>query len=351
VNAERYMNSSQNDYRDQPPFQRIGVLGAGAWGTALAYCAAAAGRDVTIWALEPEVADTLAAGRGNPLYLPGVDLPAMAATTDMTELGACDAILAVAPAQHMRTSLEKLAPHLKPGAPVALCSKGVERGTLKLLADVLGEAAPSASPAVLSGPSFAIDVARGLPTAVTLACPDRSVGDAWMRSIGRPHFRMYWTDDLVGAEAGGAVKNVLAIACGVSEGMGMGRSAHAALIARGFAEMTRLGVALGARPETLAGLCGLGDLVLTCSSPQSRNMSFGMALGQGRKAADILAERRSVTEGAESAPAVVELAKRLNIEMPICAVVDAMIRGDISARDAMDRLLSRPFRDERAVQD
>lgn len=344
------MNSSQNDYRGQPPLERIGVLGAGAWGTALAYCAAAAGRDVAVWALEPEVATSLSAGQGNPLYLPGVDLPPLKATTDIAALGGCDAILAVAPAQHMRGALAKLGPYLKPGTPVALCSKGVERGTLKLLADVLAETIPHASPAVLSGPSFAIDVARGLPTAVTLACRDRETGDAWMRSIGRPHFRMYWTDDLIGAEAGGAVKNVLAIACGVSEGMGLGRSAHAALIARGFAEMTRLGVALGARAETLAGLCGLGDLVLTCSSPQSRNMSFGMALGQGRKAADILAERRSVTEGAESAPAVVELAARLNIEMPICAVVDAMIRSDIGARDAMDRLLSRPFREERPVQ-
>ncbi len=343
------MNSSQNDYRGQSQFERVGVLGAGAWGTALAFGAASAGRDVTVWALEPDVAEALSGGRGNPAYLPGLDLPPIRATTDIAGLAACDAILAVAPAQHMRGSLTALAPHLRPGTPVALCSKGVERGSLKLLADVLAEAAPHAEPAVLSGPSFAIDVAKGLPTAVTLACRNRAMGDAWMKSIGRPNFRMYWTDDLVGAEAGGAVKNVLAIACGVSEGMGLGRSAHAALIARGFAEMTRLGVALGARPETLAGLCGLGDLVLTCSSPQSRNMSFGMALGQGRKAADILGERRSVTEGAESAPAVVELAARLNIEMPICTVVDALIRGDIGPRDAMDRLLSRPFRDERVA--
>jgi glycerol-3-phosphate dehydrogenase (NAD(P)+) len=229
---------------------------------------------------------------------------------------------------------------------VALCSKGVERGTLKLMTDVLAEELPQASPAVLSGPSFAADVARGLPTAVTLACPDRAIGEVWMRTIGRPHFRTYWTDDLVGAEAGGAVKNVLAIACGVSEGMGLGRSAHAALIARGFSEMTRLGVKLGGRAETLAGLCGLGDLVLTCSSPQSRNMSFGLELGRGAKPADILAARNGVTEGAESAPAVVELGRRLGVDLPICDTVNALIDGQLDARAALDRLLNRPFREE-----
>jgi len=327
-------------------YQRVGVAGAGAWGTALAFCALSAGREVHVWAREPDVAEALAAGQGNPPFLPGVSLPAMAASTDMAELAGCDAVLAVAPAQHLRASLAALRPHLKPGTPVALCSKGIERGTLKLMTDVLREELPDASPAVLSGPSFAADVARGLPTAVTLACPDRSVGETWMRSIGRPHFRTYWSDDLVGAEAGGAVKNVLAIACGVCEGMGLGRSAHAALIARGFAEMTRLGAALGGRPETLAGLCGLGDLVLTCSSPQSRNMSFGMAIGQGRKPADVLAERKSVTEGATSAPAVVELAAKLGVAMPICETVLELIEGRLDSRAALDRLLNRPFKEE-----
>jgi glycerol-3-phosphate dehydrogenase (NAD(P)+) len=340
------MQSSDDIAPRASHFHRIGVAGAGAWGAALAFCAHSAGRDVRVWAREPEVAAAMSAGDGNPLFLPGVALPPLPTSTDLSRLADCDAILAVAPAQHLRASLRALAPHLKPGTPVALCSKGIERDTLKLMTEALAEELPHASPAVLSGPSFAIDVARGLPTAVTLACPDRATGEAWMRSIGRPHFRTYWSDDLIGAEAGGAVKNVLAIACGVCEGMGLGRSAHAALIARGFAEMTRFGVALGARAETLAGLCGLGDLVLTCSSPQSRNMSFGMALGQGRKPADILAERKSVTEGAESAPAVVALARKLGVDMPICETVEALIAGRVTAADAISQLLSRPFREE-----
>jgi len=337
------MKSSGDIARSGEVFQRIGVAGAGAWGTALAVCAIAAGRDVKVWALEPEIAEALSAGKGNPIYLPNAALPAVSASTQMSHLADCDAILAVAPAQHMRATLKALAPHLQPGTTIALCSKGIERGTLKLMTQVLAEEAPAASPAVLSGPSFAVDVAAGLPTAVTLASPDRAIGDAWMRSIGRPHFRTYWSDDLIGAEAGGAVKNVLAIACGVCEGMGLGRSAHAALIARGFAEMTRLGVALGGRAETLAGLCGLGDLVLTCSSPQSRNMSFGMELGKGRAAKEILASRKAVTEGAETAPAVVELAKKVGVDMPICEVVLGMVEGKMDARSALGALLNRPF--------
>lgn len=324
-------------------FQRVGVAGGGAWGTALAVCAIASGRDVKLWVREPEIAEALTKGRGNPVFLPNKDLPPMSASTSMAHLADCDAILAVAPAQHLRAALKSLAPHLKPGTPVALCSKGVERGSLKLMTEVLAEEAPIASPAVLSGPSFAADVAAGLPTAVTLACPDRATGDAWMHSIGRPHFRTYWTDDLIGAEAGGAIKNVLAIACGVCEGMGLGRSAHAALIARGFSEMTRLGVKLGGRAETLSGLCGLGDLVLTCSSPQSRNMSFGMEIGRGRKASDILAERKGVTEGAETAPAVVELARKLGLDLPICETVLGLVEGRIDARSALGSLLARPF--------
>ena len=340
------MKSSADINQSGSVFQRVGVAGAGAWGTALAVCALSAGREVHVWAREPEIAASLSTGGGNPTFLPGASVPAMPASTDMAELADCDAILLVAPAQHMRATVRGLAPRLKPGTPVALCSKGIERGTLKMMTDVLAEEAPHASPAVLSGPSFASDVAKGLPTAVTLACPDRAIGETWMRSIGRPHFRTYWSDDLVGAEAGGAIKNVLAIACGVCEGLGLGRSAHAALIARGFAEMTRLGVAMGGRAETLAGLCGLGDLVLTCSSPQSRNMSFGMELGRGKSAADILAARTAVTEGAETAPAVVELGRKLNVDLPICGVVLAMIAGEIDARTAVGQLLNRPMKEE-----
>lgn len=340
------MKSSGDIQGSETTFQRVGVAGAGAWGTALAICARASGRDVKIWAREPEIADALSKGEGNPTFLPNVPIPAIPTSTDMAHLADCDAILLVAPAQHLRATLKSLAPHLQPGTPIALCSKGFERGSLKMMTDVLAEEAPTASPAVLSGPSFAIDVARGLPTAVTLACPDRAMGDAWMRSIGSSHFRTYWSDDLIGAEAGGAIKNVLAIACGVCEGLGLGRSAHAALIARGFAEMTRLGVKLGARAETLAGLCGLGDLVLTCSSPQSRNMSFGMELGRGKTAQEILATRKAVTEGAESAPAVVELAERLGVDLPICKTVLAMVQDGLDARSAVDQLLSRPLTEE-----
>ncbi len=345
--ATNFQDSAQGaEKAPAGPFRRVGVAGAGAWGAALAALLTQAGREVQIWAREPDVAEALTAGRGNPLYLPDRPLPAMPASTDLASLSTCEAILAVAPAQHMRAMLTDLKPHLAPGAPVALCSKGIERGTLKLMTQVLSETLPEAPAAVLSGPSFAAEVAAGLPTAVTLACADRALGETWMRTIGQARFRPYLSDDLIGAEAGGAVKNVLAIACGVSEGMGMGRSAHAALISRGFAEMTRLGVALGGRAETLAGLCGLGDLVLTCSSPQSRNMSFGMELGRGRRAADILKERRSVTEGVETAPAVVELARRMNVDLPICSVVAGMIDGSLSPREAMNRLLNRPFKEE-----
>ena len=340
------MKSSADKIEVGSVFQRVGVAGAGAWGTALAVCAVAAGRDVHVWAREPEVAASLVAGNGNPAFLPGANVPAMSASTDMAELADCDAILLVAPAQHMRATVRGLAPRLKRGTPLALCSKGIERGTLKMMTDVLAEEAPHASAAVLSGPSFASDVAKGLPTAVTLACPDRAIGETWRRAIGRPHFRIYWSDDLVGAEAGGAIKNVLAIACGVCDGLGLGRSAHAALIARGFAEMTRLGVAMGGRLETLAGLCGLGDLVLTCSSPQSRNMSFGMELGRGKSATEILASRMAVTEGAETAPAVVELGRKLNVDLPICQVVLEMIEGRLDARAAVGQLLNRPMKDE-----
>lgn len=321
-------------------------MGAGAWGTALATCAHAAGRDVTIWAREPEVAEALYAGRGNPVFLPDVKLPQMTAHSDMASLAACDAILAVVPAQHLDAALSKLATIIEPTTPIALCAKGLVQDGLRWPTDVLAERLPDAPPAVLSGPSFAIDVARGLPTAVTLAAPDRAVGEMWARSIGQPHFRIYLSDDMIGAEVGGAVKNVLAIACGACEGLGLGKSAHAALIARGFAEMQRLAQALGAKAETLGGLSGLGDLVLTCSSPQSRNMSFGAELGKGRKAAEVLSSRSAVTEGAATAPALVELAKRHGVEMPICAIVAEMVADRLSASDALTQLLERPFRGE-----
>lgn len=326
---------------------RLGIVGAGAWGTALAQAAARAGSSTMLWAFEPEVARAINDTRENPVFLKGVTLDQrIRATHDAADLSACDAWLVVTPAQHMRASLAGFAPYLRPGTPVALCSKGIERGTLKLMSEVLAETLPGAIPAVLSGPSFAADVARGLPTAVTLACTDPAAGAALIAMIGSASFRPYLADDLIGAEIGGSVKNVLAIAAGIVEGRELGRSAHAALIARGFAEMTRLAVALGAQRETLAGLCGLGDLVLTCSSPQSRNMSCGLALGRGEALADIMAARNSVTEGVATAPAVMELAARHGVDMPICAAVAAIVAGEASVEDAITALLARPFRNE-----
>jgi glycerol-3-phosphate dehydrogenase (NAD(P)+) len=324
-----------------------GVIGGGAWGTALAQVCARAGLQVRLWAREPEVIAGIAAEGENRLFLPGVKLDAaVEATGDMADLQALDLVLAVAPAQHLRAALSAFAPHARPGVPVVLCAKGIEQGTLKLMTEVAAEVLPQAALAVLSGPSFAGEVARGLPTAVTLACPDPELGMAIAEAIAGPAFRPYLSDDMVGAEAGGAVKNVLAIGCGIVEGRGLGRSAHAALITRGFAELTRLAVALGGRAETVAGLCGLGDLVLTCSSPQSRNNTVGLALGRGMSLQEALAGKLSVAEGVASAPAVRGLAARLGVETPICSAVAAILDGKVGIDAAIEGLLSRPLKTE-----
>ena len=329
-------------------FRTAGVIGAGAWGTALAQVAGWAGLEVRLQAREPEVIESIRTRRVNEAFLPGVQLDErLEVTGDLADLGDCDLILAVPPAQHMRSTLAAFAAHHRPGAPVILCSKGIERGSLKLMTEVLAETLPEAPAAVLSGPSFAGEVARGLPSAVTLACADETLGQALMNTLSAPTFRPYLADDLIGAEVGGAIKNVLAIACGMSEGKGLGRSAHAALITRGFAEMTRMGVALGGRAETVAGLCGLGDLVLTCSSPQSRNMSLGLALGQGQTIEQALAGKRSVAEGYESAPAVRELAEKTGVDMPISMAVAALLAGETMVDAAIEGLLSRPLKVER----
>ena len=329
-------------------FKTAGVIGAGAWGTALAQVAGWAGLDVLLQAREPEVVESIRARRINEAFLPGVVIDDhVSVTGDLADLGACDLILAVPPAQHMRSTLQAFAAHHRPGVPVILCSKGIERGSLKLMTDVLAETLPAAPAAVLSGPSFAGEVARGLPSAVTLACADEALGEALMGTLSAPGFRPYLATDLIGAEVGGAIKNVLAIACGIAEGRGLGRSAHAALITRGFAEMTRMGVALGGQAETVAGLCGLGDLVLTCSSPQSRNMSLGLALGQGQTVEQALAGKRSVAEGYESAPAVRELAARVGVDMPISLAVAALLNGETTVEAMIENLLSRPLKAER----
>ena len=272
--------------------------------------------------------------------------PALKATSELGEAAKAELILAVPPAQHMRSVLKALKPSLKDGAPVVLCAKGVERSSLALMTDVAVAEVPKAAVAVLSGPGFAKDVAAGLPTAVTLACRDAALAARIGATIGLPTFRPYTVDDLVGAEIAGSVKNVIAIACGMAEGRKLGDGARAALITRGFAEMTRLGLKLGAKAETLSGLCGLGDLVLTCTSMNSRNTSLGAALGQGRALKDVLAERRSVAEGMESAPAIVALAAKHGVEMPICEAVHAVLEQRVSIDDAIRALLSRPTRAE-----
>ena len=322
----------------------IAVIGAGAGGTALAQVAARAGCRVTLWAREAEVAEAINRRHVNALFLPGIPLEAtIRATTEMAEAATAEALLMVTPAQHMRRVLTELAPVVAAGTPVVLCAKGIEQETGKLLTEVLAETVPQAQAAVLSGPSFAAEVARGLPTAVTLACADETTGEALAHAIGLPTFRPYYSADLTGAEIGGAVKNVLAIACGIVEGKKFGESARAALTTRGFAELTRLGLALGARAETLTGLSGLGDLILTCNSVKSRNMSLGMALGEGKTLDEIMGARNSVSEGVHSAAAVVALAARHKVEMPIAEAVAAIVAGKAGVDEAIAALLARPI--------
>jgi glycerol-3-phosphate dehydrogenase (NAD(P)+) len=328
-------------------FKSIGVIGGGAWGTAIAQMLTREGQSVLIWALEPEVVEAINTRHENTPFLPGVPLnPALRATTNLGDLAGFDALFAVAPAQHTRGVLTRLEGWLKPGAPVVLCSKGIELSTAKFMTEVLAEELPEAVPAVMSGPSFAIDVAKGLPTAVTLAMRDAALGAELIQAISTPTFRPYLGTDLLGAEIGGAVKNVLAIACGITLGKGLGRSAHAATLARGYAEMTRLALAMGAQAETLTGLSGLGDLVLTCSSETSRNMSLGLALGQGQSLASVLGARNSVTEGVATAPVLRQLARSKGIEMPISEAVAAVVEGEISVDQAIVTLLARPVKAE-----
>ena len=322
-----------------------GVLGGGAWGTALALVCARAGLKTHLWIREAEALQAIARTGQNTPFLPGVDLgEGVVATGDDAHHHA--RVGAVVPAQHLRSGLAAFAPHLRAGTPVLLCAKGVEQGSLKLMTEVRAETLPGARPAVLSGPSFAREVAMGLPTAVTLACPDEELGHQLAAAIATPTFRPYVAGDMIGAEIGGSVKNVLAIACGIVEGRGLGRSAHAALITRGFAEMIRMAQALGGRAETVAGLCGLGDLVLTCSSPQSRNMSVGLALGQGQSLQEALSGKLSVAEGVASAPAVRQLARKLKVETPICEAIAAILAGEADIDQAISGLLSRPLKSE-----
>ncbi len=326
--------------------QHFGVLGAGAFGTALAQALRRGGRQVTLWARDAALAESINNQRQNPTYLPDILLePGIKATADLPLLAMCDALLLVTPAQHLREVLHSL-PLLPPATPLVICAKGIERGTLALLSTVVAEILPQQPVAILSGPSFAVEVARGLPTAVTIAMADLAAARPLAEAIGNATLRPYLSQDVIGTQVGGAVKNVLALACGIVEGKGIGDNARAALITRGLSEISRLGIALGGRAETFMGLSGLGDLVLTCTGAQSRNMTLGYALGQGRELADIMAARRSVAEGVFSAAAVAALAARHGIEMPICEAVHRILDQGAAIDDAIRGLLARPLRQE-----
>lgn len=322
----------------------ISVLGGGAWGTALALTAARAGRDVALWEHDAANADSLEQKRESR-FLPGVKLEAsIRITRDLGQAARADAILLVVPAQAVRSVVTALAPHLANGTPVIVCAKGIEHGTHKFMSEIVRECAARAVPAILSGPSFATDVAHRLPTAVTLAAPDADTAAVLSETIGSSTFRPYHSTDLRGVELGGAAKNVLAIASGIVAGRALGASAAAALITRGFAELSRFGKAYGARPETLMGLSGLGDLILTCSTPQSRNFSFGVALGKGE--APDRAAHGKLAEGAFTAPVLSEMARAKNVDMPIAAAVAAVLAKQMSVHEAIAALLARPIRAE-----
>ena len=333
---------------NKPIIQNFGIIGGGAWGTALAMALTRAGRNVTLWAREPEVADTINKDHENKLFLPGIKLEtSIRATNSLGDLSDCEALMLVVPVQHMRdicAELSKLS--LKKTAPIIICSKGIERNTLKMPGEIVSEVLPSHILAILSGPTFAAEIARDQPAAITLACADIELGKTLAQSIGSRTFRPYMSDDIIGAEIGGAIKNVLAIACGIVYGRNMGDNARAAIITRGLAEVMRLGSALGGKNETMMGLSGIGDLILTCTSQQSRNTSLGFALGQGKTLSEIMAERNSVAEGVHTAAAAAALANKKNIDAPIIAAVDAILNKNADITETVFALLSRPLKSE-----
>jgi glycerol-3-phosphate dehydrogenase (NAD(P)+) len=325
-------------------YQRIAVLGGGAWGTALALTCARAGRDVTVWELDTKNAEHLSAKRES-LFLPGVKMDEqIKVSRDLGDAARADAILLVVPAQAMRTVGRAIAKILQGRVPLVACAKGIEHGTQKFMTEIVAECAPKAVPAILSGPSFAADVARGMPTAVTIAAADPAVAAALAHAINGGAFRPYHSTDVRGVELGGATKNVLAIAAGIVTGRGLGASASAALTTRGFAELVRFGKAYGARTETMMGLSGLGDLILTCSTPQSRNFSCGVALGKGEK--PHTAAHGKLAEGIFTAPVLVEMARAKNVEMPISEAVAAVLAEELSVDEAIESLLTRPLKSE-----
>lgn len=329
-------------------FEKITVIGAGAWGTALAMTAKRAGCDVLIQAYEPEVAEAINQEHVNTVYLPDYPLdPAIRATPDLTEaVKWADAVLMVAPAQHIRGICTAIKSDWPDSLPMVICAKGIEISTEKLMSEVVSEVLPQAPLAVLSGPSFAAEVARNCPTAVTLAAETQELAVGLTDALSSPLFRIYRSTDVIGAQIGGAVKNVMAIACGIAQGREMGDNARAFLITRGLAEITRLGIAKGAHMETLMGLSGIGDLTLTCSAMQSRNFSLGFALGQGQRLEDILGGRKAVTEGVHTAASVLDLGRSLKVDLPICTAINAILNDGADIDKTITGLLDRPPRDE-----
>ncbi len=326
---------------------KIGIIGAGAWGTALAAVAQRAGRQTVIWAREPEVVAAIGSAHENTPFLPGIALDSnIEATVDMARAADADALLLVVPAQFQRAVSSELAGHLKPGTPVVVCAKGIEQNSGALPTEVLAETLPEAPLAALSGPTFAREVAAGLPTAVTLACPDLELGGRLAESLNHASFRPYISADIIGAQIGGAVKNVLAIGCGIVAGRSMGENARAAVTTRGVAEIMRLGLAKGATQESMMGLSGIGDLMLTCNSEQSRNMSLGAALGRGESLEDILGARTSVAEGVHTAGVLSKVAADLGVDMPICESVHQILNHGASIDETLEALLARPLTTE-----
>lgn len=327
----------------------IGVIGAGAWGTALAVTAARAGRSVSLWGRDHTALMDMAARGENARHLPGIRLSPMPhVTADLAKVAEADVILLVIPAQEIRSIAPLLALHLRPQQPVVVCAKGIESGSNRLMSELAHEMLPQARLAILSGPTFAREVVMGLPTAVSLAASDLEFATRLCGLLSGRTFRCYASNDVVGVELGGAVKNVLAIACGIAIGRGLGENARAALITRGLAELRRLGVAMGARPETLMGLSGLGDITLSCNSQQSRNYALGFKLGERQTLADIEAGGHKLAEGRFTASGLVKRAEELNVDMPICEAVDGILNSGADIDQQIAGILSRPLRPEEA---